>query len=191
MGEWDGRLAQGSGRRCAGKWVERLNDAPGDSTIALCEELRASGAVAVISNLLTHEAAQIHQLAIYLVGNLASDAVDPHADVSKRELKQAGAFDHLLPYLFSTDEATLLPALVAIQNVCLEIEYVNKLRGAGGIKRLQHIVGLADPQLRQYAQGCLDNVRAVTIIDTMQRKVGKTEAEATRVLEVFVRRWRA
>ena len=191
MGEWDGRLAQGSGRRCAGKWVERLNDAPGDSTIALCEELRASGAVAVISNLLTHEAAQIHQLAIYLVGNLASDAVDPHADVSKRELKQAGAFDHLLPYLFSTDEATLLPALVAIQNVCLEIEYVNKLRGAGGIKRLQHIVGLADPQLRQYAQGCLDNVRAVTIIDTMQRKVGKTEAEATRVLEVFVHRWRA
>ena len=169
----------------------RLEKAPGDSAIALCGELRASGAVAVISNLLTHEAAQIHQLAINLVGNLVSGAVDPHADLSKRELKQARAFDHLLPYLFSTDEATLLPTLVAIQSMCLEIEYVNKLRGAGGIKRLQHIAGLAAPQLRQYAQGCLDNARAVTIIDTMQRKVWKTEAEATTVLEVFVRRWRA
>ena len=146
----------------------RWDDAEGDSAVALCAELRAIGAVPVICNLLAHETAQVHQLAIYIVGNLAAGAVDPLVDLSKRELKEAGAFDLLLRHLFSTDKATLLLALCAIQNVCVEIEYVDKLKAAGGMERLQHIVGLADPQLCQFAQGCFDNVRTVVAINAMQ-----------------------
>ena len=147
----------------------RWDEAEGDSAAALCAKLRAIGAVPVICNLLAHETAQVHQLAIYFVGNLAAVAVDPQADLSKRELKQAGAFGHLLRHLFSTDKATLLLALCAIQNVCVEIEYVDRLKAAGGMERLQHIVGMADPQLCQFAQGCLDNVRTVVAINAMQQ----------------------
>eukprot|EP00900_Chrysochromulina_parva_P013397 jgi/Chrpa1/22058/Chrysochromulina_OHIO_Genome00006594-RA len=136
--------------------------ASGDSAISLCAELRANGAVAVISNLLTHDAQQVHQLAINLVGSLASTALDPQAGLSSGLLKQAGAFDHLLRHLMTTkDDTTLLYALIAIQNMCTDIECVDKLKEAGGAARLQHIIGLADPRLLEYAQGCLANVRIV------------------------------
>ena len=166
--------------------------ASGDSAISLCAELRSSGAVlAVISNLLTHEVKQIHQLAINLVGSLAATALDPHADLSRRELKQAGAFDHLLRHLLTTkDDTTLLYALIAIQNMCTDIESVDKLKGAGGVAKLQHIIGLADPQLLEYAQGCLANVRIVKVLDTMQQRVSRTKANSTKVLEACVRNWR-
>ena len=171
----------------------QLDDASGESAISLCAELRASGAVAVISNLIAHGSSQIHRLAISIIGNLASTALDPQAGLSNGLLKQAGAFDHLLRHLFSTDQGVMLLTVVAIQNMCVEIEYVNKLKAAGGIKRLQHIVGQTDPQLRQFAQGCLDNARTVVVIDAMQQKVSRTKnkAEAVSLLEAFSRRWRA
>ena len=173
--------------------VGRLENATGDSAVALCAEIRASGAVPLISNFLAHENGQVHRLAITIVGNLASGAVDPQENLSKRELKQAGAFGHLLRHLFSANKPTLLYALCAIQNMCTEIEYVDQLKAAGGMERLQHIVSMADvPELRQYAQGCLANARTVTVIDAMQRKVSSmTKGDATKVLEAFVRRWRA
>ena len=174
----------------------QLDEASGESAISLCAELRASGAVAVISNLIAHGSSQIHRLAISIIGNLASTALDPQAGLSNGLLKQAGAFDHLLRHLFSTDQGIMLLTVVAIQNMCVEIEYVNKLKAAGGIKRLQHIVGQTDPQLRQFAQGCLDNARTVVVIDAMQQKVlastPKTRAEAGKYLaHAYVRRWRA
>jgi hypothetical protein len=174
----------------------QLDDASGESAISLCAELRASGAVAVISNLIAHGSSQIHRLAISIIGNLASTALDPQAGLSNGLLKQAGAFDHLLRHLFSTDQGIMLLTVVAIQNMCVEIEYVNKLKAAGGIKRLQHIVGQTDPQLRQFAQGCLDNARTVVVIDAMQQKVlastPKTRTEAGKYLaHAYVRRWRA
>ena len=187
----DGMVDSGVLEKLLYKWVERLDGASEDTAVALCEELRASGAVAVISNLLTHESAKIYQLAIYLVGNLASEAFDPHASLSKRELKQAGAFELLLHHLFSTDDVTLLMTLCAIQNMCMEIEYVDALKKAGGIKRLRIIVSLANPQLLPFAQGCLDNVRLVYSLQTMQQKVLMSKAEATQVLDGFVRRRRA
>jgi hypothetical protein len=174
----------------------QLDDASGESAISLCAELRASGAVAVISNLIAHGSSQIHRLAISIIGNLASTALDPQAGLSNGLLKQAGAFDHLLRHLFSTDQGIILLTVVAIQNMCVEIEYVNKLKAAGGIKRLQHIVGQTDPQLRQFAQGCLDNARTVVVIDAMQQKAvkstPKTRTEAGKYLaHAYVRRWRA
>ena len=175
----------------------RLKNASGDTSDALRAELRGIGAVAVISKLLTHEAKQIHQLAINIAGSLAATALDPKADLSSGLLKQAGAFSHLLRHLLTTkDDTTLLYTLIAIQNMCVEIEFVNQLKAAGGIKRLQLIAGQTDPQLRQFAQGCLDNARTVVVIDAMQQKVvkstPKTRAEAGKYLaHAYVRRWRA
>ena len=174
----------------------QLDEASGESAISLCAELRASGAVAVISNLIAHGSSQIHRLAISVIGNLAPTALDPQAGLSNGLLKQAGAFDHLLRHLFSTDQGIMLFTVVAIQNMCVEIEYVDKLKAAGGIKRLQLLVGQMDPQLRRFAQGCLDNARTVVVIDAMQQKVvkstPKTRAEAGKYLaHAYVRRWRA
>ena len=164
-------------------WAMQFDNASGARAAALCEELRASGMVPVISNLLTHEVVWIHQLAINITGNLAhSSAVDPRADLNQHALKEAGAFDHLLPHLFSTDQTTLLFALAAIQNMCTKIEYVDKLKEAGGIARLQNIVGLADSQLLQFAQGTLDNIRNVTVINAMQQHISRTGAKPRKVL---------
>ena len=175
----------------------RLKNASGDTSDALRAELRGIGAVAVISNLIAHGSSQIHRLAISIIGNLASTALDPQAGLSSGLLKQAGAFDHLLRHLLTTkDDTTLLFTVVAIQNMCVEIECVDKLKAAGGIKRLQLLVGQMDPQLRRFAQGCLDNARTVVVIDAMQQKVvkstPKTRAEAGKYLaHAYVRRWRA
>ena len=183
--------------------AELLDKASDDTSDALRAELRGMGAVAVISKLLTHEAKQIHQLAINIAGSLAATALDPQAGLSNSLLKQAGAFDHLLRHLLTTkDDTTLLYALIAIQNMCVEIEYVNKLKAAGGIKRLQHIVGQTDPQLRQFAQCCLDNARTVVVIDAMQKasrtqRMTKIDYMTTRdeagkyLAHAYVRRWRA
>jgi hypothetical protein len=183
--------------------AELLDKASDDTSDALCAELRGMGAVAVISKLLTHEAKQIHRLAISIIGNLASTALDPQAGLSNGLLKQAGAFDHLLRHLLTTkDDTTLLYALIAIQNMCVEIEYVNKLKAAGGIKRLQHIIGQTNPQLRQFAQCCLDNARTVVVIDAMQKasrtqRMTKIDYMTTRdeagkyLAHAYVRRWRA
>eukprot|EP00900_Chrysochromulina_parva_P011405 jgi/Chrpa1/20265/Chrysochromulina_OHIO_Genome00026958-RA len=62
--------------------AELLDKASGDTSDALRSELRKIGAVAVISKLLTHEAKQIHQLAINIAGSLAATALDPQAGLS-------------------------------------------------------------------------------------------------------------
>ena len=193
-------------RNLLSELADRVTNASGDAVVTLCDELRECGAVAIISNLLTHESAQIHQLAIHLVGNLAhltSVAVDRgHADLIRRELKQAGAFDLLLPYLFSTDEDTLLYTVVAIQNMCVDIECVEKLKAAGGIKMLQDIVRQEGPGrsiccVKTFAHSCLDNARTAVVIYALQQKVlktrkPKTQAEAGMVLaRAYIRGWRA
>jgi hypothetical protein len=105
-------------------------------------------------------------MAIMLVGNLASLAVDPHATKSKDVLKAEGAFSLLLPYMFSEDDMTLAYTLGALQNVCTEIEYVEQLEKAGGLERLQALIERKDRQLESFVRGCLSNVRTTKVRTT-------------------------
>lgn len=140
-----------------------VNDSYDSEAVALCEYLRAAGGVKLIVRLLGSPISTVHQMAIMLVGNLASSAVDPHATKSKDVLKAEGAFCLLLPYLFSDDDTTLAYTLGALQNVCTEIEYVEQLEKAGGLERLQALIERKDPQLESFVDGCLRNVRTTKV----------------------------
>lgn len=143
-----------------------VNDSYDSEAVALCEYLRAAGGVKLIVRLLSSPIPTVHQMAIMLVGNLASLAVDPHAPKSKDVLKAEGAFSLLLPHMFSEDEMTLAYTLGALQNVCTEIEYVEQLEEAGGLERLQALFERKDPQLESFVRGCLSNVRTTKVRTT-------------------------
>ena len=140
-----------------------VNDSYDSEAVALCEYLRAAGGVKLIVRLLSSPIPTVHQMAIMLVGNLASLTVDPHATKSKDVLKAEGAFCLLLPYMFSEDDMTLAYTLGALQNVCTEIEYVEQLEKAGGLERLQALIERKDPQLESFVDGCLRNVRTTKV----------------------------
>ena len=143
-----------------------VNDSYDSEAVALCEYLRAAGGVKLIVRLLSSPIPTVHQMAIMLVGNLASLAVDPHATKSKDVLKAEGAFSLLLPYMFSEDDMTLAYTLGALQNLCTEIEYVEQLEKAGGLERLQALIERKDPQLESFVRGCLSNVRTTKVRTT-------------------------
>ena len=143
-----------------------VNDSYDSEAVALCEYLRAAGGVKLIVRLLGSPISTVHQMAIMLVGNLASSAVDPHATKSKDVLKAEGAFCLLLPYMFSEDDMTLAYTLGALQNVCTEIEYVEQLEKAGGLERLQALIERKDRQLESFVRGCLSNVRTTKVRTT-------------------------
>ena len=93
-----------------------------------------------------------------LVGNIASEAVDPNAEKTKAVLKRHRAFEKMLAHLFSDDWMTLVYTLGAIQNTCTEIEYVELMQEFGAVARLQELVRSGDTQLEQYAKGCLAHI---------------------------------
>ena len=138
--------------------AQLMNDAYDEEAIALCEYMRATGAVQLIASRLSSPVVSIHQYALMLVGNLASLSVDLDAEKTKVLLKTADVFSQILPYIFSEEYATLVYSLAAVQNLCTEIAYVEQLQQAGGLERLQAILQLNDPQLEPFARGCLVNV---------------------------------
>ena len=118
-------------------------------------------ATQLISQLLEHSEPQIHQTAMLLIGNIASEAVDPMAEKTKTLLKRHRAFEKMMVHLFSADWTTLVYTLGAVQNMCTEFEYVELMQEMGVVARLQELVRSGDPQLEQYAKGCLANMRQV------------------------------
>jgi hypothetical protein len=86
--------------------------------------------------------------------------------------------------------------------MCVDIECVEKLKAAGGIKMLQDIVRQEGPGrsiccVKTFAHSCLDNARTAVVIYALQQKVlktrkPKTQAEAGMVLaRAYIRGWRA
>ena len=66
-----------------GQLAQIMDTSYGEDAEALCEFLRVAGCVGLIAGLLGHPKAEIHQTAMLLVGNIASEAVDAQADKTK------------------------------------------------------------------------------------------------------------
>ena len=116
-----------------GQLAQIMDTSYGEDAEALCEFLRVAGCVALIANLLAHPLPELHQTAMLLVGNIASEAVDANADKTKAVLKKHKAFEKMLHHLFSDDWMTLVYTLGAIQNTCTEIEYVEMMQEFGAV----------------------------------------------------------
>ena len=156
-----------------GQLAQIMDTSYGEDAEALCEYLRVSGGVGQICAQLRSSVPSIHQTAMLLIGNLASEAVDPQASATKAVIKRHKAFEHMLLHLFSSDWMTLVYTLGAVQNTCTEIEYVELMQEFGAVARLQELVRSGEPQLEQYAKGCLANMR-----ETIQLGLAKAEVEA-------------
>ncbi|KAL1526364.1 hypothetical protein AB1Y20_015078 [Prymnesium parvum] len=143
----------------------------GEEAERLCAQLRAHGAMEEIGRLLEAPEPYNHQMALLLVGNVASDAVDSQASLTRARLQRVDAFSKLLRYVFSSDWITLVYALGAVQNTCTELEYVEMMQRAGCVPRLQDLIRQGDEPIQQYAQGCLTNMRQTILTASPARRV--------------------
>ena len=107
-----------------GQLASLMDTLYGEHAEAFCEYLRVSGAVEHCCDLCAnHPAPEVHQQTLMLLGNLASDAVDPQASLTKALIRRHGTFDVMAASLFSSDWTTLVYALGAVQNVGHELQY--------------------------------------------------------------------
>jgi hypothetical protein len=164
----------------------------GDDAEALCEYLRVAGGVKLVAQCLASPDPAIHQSALLLIGNLASEAVDPNASATKALLKRFRAFERMLAHLFSSDWMTLVYALGAVQNTCTEIDYVELMQEMGAVQRLQELVHAGDAQLEQYAKGCLANMRQTILVAATKRQMEmQIRSAASIYVQNGARRWLA
>jgi len=78
---------------------------------------------------------------------------------TKQQIKSLGGFQKIVPFLFSEDLLTVAYALGAVQNTCMDIEYVAIMQQMGAVMRLQELLRSGDARLEQFAKGCLVNLR--------------------------------
>ena len=79
-----------------------------DDAVALAAYMRASDALGPLVDFIDELDPSLHQTALLLIGNLASDAFDPESGLSKAILKEVGCFERVLPHLYSNDWLTLV-----------------------------------------------------------------------------------
>lgn len=132
--------------------------------------LRTLGGVERLVLLLEHEDAAIHQSALLIIGNLATDTVDPNAEATKALFKSYSGFGKLLPHLNSTNPLTVAYALGAVQNTCMDVDYVGLMQQSGAVQRLQQLMLQGDPNHVAFARNCLINLRQTVVASASRRQ---------------------
>ena len=154
-----------------GQLAQVVDTSFGDDAVQVGGYLREHGVLKSLVWLLEHsDAVAIQQTTLLILGNLASDAVDASSTLTKVRLKELGAFEALLPHLFSDVWLTLVYALGAVQNMCTDVEYVEVMQDTGVVARLQELAATEDPQLEKYAKGCLSNMRETILAAAAARQ---------------------
>ena len=148
-----------------------FDSAAGDEAAVLGEALRSSGARGLprIISLLDDgtRSASVHQSCLLLLANLAAPDIDPHGRIAS-DLKDLGALRRMLEHV-ATDRPvlTVAYALGAIRNNANTVQEVELMSSRGTITQLQALANGerssedASGRLRQYAAGCLINVRQI------------------------------
>jgi len=103
---------------------------------------------------------EVHQSALLVLGNLGSDAVDKHADLTRARLKSFDGFARLLEHVQSSSDTTLIYALGAVQNICsIDPDFARECRGKHPI--LDWLTSLSQSEndrITHYAVGCIQNI---------------------------------
>jgi hypothetical protein len=94
---------------------ELVGGAWGAEGEALGVAIRDAGGISTITNLLETDEEMIQQ-ALFLIANLASDAVDAQSALTKRQLLAIGAAPKLLTCLSSPETEVIAYAAAALQN---------------------------------------------------------------------------
>ena len=124
----------------------------------LGESVRRADGVGVLVRLLRNRSPSILQQALFLLANLASDAVDSQSHLTKALMLESGAEKALLPLVISVDDEVCMYASAALQNLCHDLEWAKRMVDAGVEARLEHLLKHADPRVVRYASGALKNL---------------------------------
>lgn len=134
----------------------------------------------------------MHQTALLLLGNFASDAFDSRSSLTKDQLKEVGCFERVMPHLYSEDWLTLVYALGCVQNMCTDLDYVNVMQETGVVQRLHELSNCGDDQLGRFATGCLANMReSILAAAARQHWRQRTAHAAATVIQADARRFLA
>ena len=138
-----------------------VDHAEGDTANAVGKAIRDFGAMSPLLDLLDQPGGG-QEYALRVIGNLASNAVDSHAEETKRLLHDLGAFPRVLPLIYSQSNATIVYALGAVQNLLVRPEYALHMRDTRADVRLRALLAsTTDETTKHFANGCLSNMKAV------------------------------
>lgn len=70
-----------------------VDTAYGDDAIYLCDFIRLNGLVQLLGDMIASPDPTLHQPALLVFGNIASEAVDPNAGITKAIFKDGGGFE--------------------------------------------------------------------------------------------------
>jgi len=137
-----------------------VDEVEGASAVQLGRTIRDFGALPELLNMLQWPLTR--QPALRVIGNLASEAVDRNARLTKEMIYELKGFERILPLIWEDDELILVYALGAIQNLCTYPEYAQLMQKNGARERLQALIALPGSRQRQhFARGCLNNMQVV------------------------------
>ena len=127
----------------------------------VCARVCDSGNLKRVLGLLRIADSDATRHALRLVGNMASDAVDAHAPITKRRLLELGAFELVVPHLWSDDVNTVCYALGALQNMSTIVGSAELLSGRDIVERMWELSRSEDEWTAAFAKGTLHNMRAL------------------------------
>jgi hypothetical protein len=153
---------------------ELVGGAWGAEGEALGVAIRDAGGISTITNLLETDEEMIQQ-ALFLIANLASDAVDAQSALTKRQLLAIGAAPKLLTCLSSPETEVIAYAAAALQNCSTDPAWAAALADANAIPIFEALLGHSSPIIQRYAAGAVKNV--IGVLRMSLREVAKPGAQ--------------
>ena len=105
------------------------------------------------------DVAELRTIALELISNLCSDAVDVNSSETKQELLKCGAELPLLACLKGTDEQVVRLACAAMQNLCADLGWAEVVSRNGAHLDLERLLEHSDPSVVKFASGALRNLQ--------------------------------
>ena len=134
--------------------------------------IRDSRGIESLTALISASVNEVHQGALLLLSNVASDTLNPAGHVQTREsLREADVLQQLLPHLWSQSRESRLYALGLLMNTSCagDASAVEALDAAGVPGRLGELGQSGDKSLEYLARRCLLGYSEAVTMRTMQR----------------------
>ena len=130
--------------------------------IKMGRDLRDGGGCESLVGLISSPDPELHNPALLLVSNVASDNIDPAATVSRERMRASGVLQALLPHLSASNHNTMLFALGVLMNFISDREPM--LNAASPLRKqykpiLEGLGESANEQLRLFSQMALAQLK--------------------------------
>ena len=131
------------------EFMQLLNSCSLSEGLELGHQVRIEGGVLRLCQLLLDPSPDVVSLALWCLGNLCSDSVDPQSKVTKALLLECGAELAILRCLSSEDVSTLVYAAGLCLNLSSSAEWCAVMLVEGAIVRFEQLVHHSEPQARR------------------------------------------